>query len=263
MEILAAQLGRKPSAVVAVARRCFCNKPQVIVNDPLPKGKDGLLTPFPTLFWLTCPYLVKSVDRLEAAGWIARLREEMLSHETSSDETVSGATSSDTTASETASSEATAFEEMDSEETSSERMTRREATTKEAAFEETTPEEMASEKTMSKETRSRHVTHMMRLAHRDHAKLRLALCDPDQLETLRQQSPGKYQVIAETGIAGMRNEDGVKCLHAHLADLLGRCNDTSRPINPIGKKVLQLLEADGVDVNGSRSCESCGPEKCV
>jgi len=29
--------------------------------------------PFPTLYWLTCPFLAKEIDHLEAAGWVKRL----------------------------------------------------------------------------------------------------------------------------------------------------------------------------------------------
>ncbi len=32
-------------------------------------------SPFPTLFWLSCPYLVRRISFLEAAGWIGRLQE--------------------------------------------------------------------------------------------------------------------------------------------------------------------------------------------
>ncbi len=42
----------------------------LIESCPVIDGK-----PFPTLYWLTCPYLVKSVSRLEAAGWISKFEE--------------------------------------------------------------------------------------------------------------------------------------------------------------------------------------------
>ena len=45
----------------------------VIENHPrLPDG-----SPFPTLFWLTCPILVKRVGTLEAEGVMARVNEEL------------------------------------------------------------------------------------------------------------------------------------------------------------------------------------------
>jgi uncharacterized protein len=53
----------------AVARRCHLGIPMVIENHPF--LDDG--SPFPTLFWLTCPILVKRISRLEADGWMQEL----------------------------------------------------------------------------------------------------------------------------------------------------------------------------------------------
>ena len=53
----------------AVAKRCHLGVPMVIENHPF--LDDG--SPFPTLFWLTCPILVKRVSRLEADGWMQEL----------------------------------------------------------------------------------------------------------------------------------------------------------------------------------------------
>ncbi len=48
----------------AVAHRCACGLPDVIQTAPrLPDG-----TPFPTLYYLTCPRAAAAVSRLEAAG---------------------------------------------------------------------------------------------------------------------------------------------------------------------------------------------------
>lgn len=73
-EVVAAQLGRRPRAMRAVAHRCPCGHPDVIETSPrLPDG-----TPFPTLYYLTCPRAVAAVGRLEASGAMrdmaARLR---------------------------------------------------------------------------------------------------------------------------------------------------------------------------------------------
>lgn len=73
---IAAQLGRSPHPVLAVAARCAGGHPCVIVNCPVARcnqvGRESRLVVFPTLFWLTCPTLRRAVGRLEAAGWIAR-----------------------------------------------------------------------------------------------------------------------------------------------------------------------------------------------
>ena len=48
----------------AVAHRCPCGNPDVIETSPrLPDG-----TPFPTLYYLTCPRAASEVGRLEASG---------------------------------------------------------------------------------------------------------------------------------------------------------------------------------------------------
>ena len=45
----------------------------VIENHP--RLEDG--SPFPTLFWLTCPMLLKRVSRSESNGWMAALNERL------------------------------------------------------------------------------------------------------------------------------------------------------------------------------------------
>jgi hypothetical protein len=66
--ILIAQLGRRPRGTSSVETRCRFGYPQVVQVHPLMRGK-----PFPTLFWLSCPYLTREIDRLEAMGWVGRL----------------------------------------------------------------------------------------------------------------------------------------------------------------------------------------------
>lgn len=61
---VAAQLGRQPRGLRAVAHRCPCGLPDVVETSP--RLGDG--TPFPTLFYLTCPRLVGAVSTLEAEG---------------------------------------------------------------------------------------------------------------------------------------------------------------------------------------------------
>src|SRR4051794_41733363 len=59
-----AQLGRRPRGTRAVAHRCPCGLPDVV--ETTPRLADG--TPFPTLFYLTCPRAVGACSRLESAG---------------------------------------------------------------------------------------------------------------------------------------------------------------------------------------------------
>jgi len=72
-KIVAAQIGRSPRGQFTVAVRCSYGYPQVIRVHPVVQGK-----PFPTLYWLTCPFLSKEIDHLEAAGWVKRLEARVL-----------------------------------------------------------------------------------------------------------------------------------------------------------------------------------------
>jgi hypothetical protein len=58
------QLGRVPRAMRAVAHRCPCGQPDVVETAPrLPSG-----TPFPTLYYLTCPRAAAAIGTIEASG---------------------------------------------------------------------------------------------------------------------------------------------------------------------------------------------------
>ncbi|MFI5843422.1 DUF501 domain-containing protein [Catenuloplanes sp. NPDC051500] len=61
---VAAQLGRTPRGTRAVAYRCPCGNPAVV--ETTPRLADG--TPFPTLFYLTCPRATSACSRLESGG---------------------------------------------------------------------------------------------------------------------------------------------------------------------------------------------------
>jgi len=62
--VVAAQLGRFPRGTRAIAHRCPCGLPDVV--ETTPRLADG--TPFPTLFYLTCPRAVTACSTLESAG---------------------------------------------------------------------------------------------------------------------------------------------------------------------------------------------------
>ncbi|MGI8697020.1 MAG: DUF501 domain-containing protein [Mycobacteriales bacterium] len=64
-----AQLRRPARGARAVAHRCRCGLPDVVVTSPrLPDG-----TPFPTTYYLTCPRAASAVGGLEAAGLMSEL----------------------------------------------------------------------------------------------------------------------------------------------------------------------------------------------
>ena len=71
--VLEAQLGRQPRGVVRVAARCGCGKPCVVMTEPrLPDG-----TPFPTVYYLTCPRAAAAIGTLEASGVMAQMQERL------------------------------------------------------------------------------------------------------------------------------------------------------------------------------------------
>ncbi|HMR48063.1 MAG TPA: DUF501 domain-containing protein [Arachnia sp.] len=66
---IAEQLGREPRGVVEVAYRCPSGHPGVVKTLPrLPNG-----TPFPTVYYLTCPRAVSAVSTLEASGLMTEM----------------------------------------------------------------------------------------------------------------------------------------------------------------------------------------------
>jgi hypothetical protein len=72
---VAAQLGRVPRGVAAVAYRCPCGKPAVLATEP--RLLDG--SPFPTTYYLTCPRAVAAASRLESDGRMVQLTQRLAS----------------------------------------------------------------------------------------------------------------------------------------------------------------------------------------
>jgi hypothetical protein len=71
--VVATQLGRAPRAVRAVAHRCPCGNPDVVETSPrLPDG-----TPFPTLYYLTCPRAASAIGTLEASGLMSEMTDRL------------------------------------------------------------------------------------------------------------------------------------------------------------------------------------------
>jgi len=73
LAVVRRQLGRPPRGVTAIAHRCPCGRPDVVQTAPrLPDG-----TPFPTLYYLTCPRAAAAVSRQEAAGVMRDMTERL------------------------------------------------------------------------------------------------------------------------------------------------------------------------------------------
>ena len=67
-DAVARQLGRDPRAFRRVVVRCPFGAPAVTEQHPyVPDGE-----PFPTTYYVTCPYLVAALSRLEAEGGVER-----------------------------------------------------------------------------------------------------------------------------------------------------------------------------------------------
>lgn len=67
--VIEVQIGRPVRADSEVVARCHLGLP-VVVRVP-PHLDDG--TPFPTLYWLTCPLATTRIARLEGAGGVKRM----------------------------------------------------------------------------------------------------------------------------------------------------------------------------------------------
>ena len=70
---VAAQLQRPPRGVVGIAYRCPCGKPAVVVTRP--RLDDN--TPFPTMYYLTCPRAVAACSTLESQGLMAEMTQRL------------------------------------------------------------------------------------------------------------------------------------------------------------------------------------------
>jgi hypothetical protein len=73
VETITRQLGREPRGAIAVASRCPCGNPVVVQTSPrLPDG-----TPFPTLYYLTCPRASSAIGTLESSGLMREMEERL------------------------------------------------------------------------------------------------------------------------------------------------------------------------------------------
>jgi hypothetical protein len=72
-EVVGQQLGRPPRAMRDVAHRCPCGNPDVVETAPrLPAG-----TPFPTLYYLTCPRAASAIGTLESSGLMSEMTDRL------------------------------------------------------------------------------------------------------------------------------------------------------------------------------------------
>ncbi|MDY6143776.1 MAG: DUF501 domain-containing protein [Arcanobacterium sp.] len=73
VETLTAQLEREPRGLVGIGARCACGAPAVTITYPrLPDG-----SPFPTLFYLSLPWVVRAISRIESSGGMVPMNERL------------------------------------------------------------------------------------------------------------------------------------------------------------------------------------------
>lgn len=73
LSVMQLQLGRPVRGVAAVAHFCACGLPDVATTHPrLPDG-----SPFPTLFYLTCPRANSAIGTLEASGLMTEMQQRL------------------------------------------------------------------------------------------------------------------------------------------------------------------------------------------
>ncbi len=70
---VAQQIGRAPREPWRIPVRCGFGWPSVL--ETAPELADG--TPFPTLYWLTCPWLIEVIGREESDGRVVREAERL------------------------------------------------------------------------------------------------------------------------------------------------------------------------------------------
>jgi hypothetical protein len=69
LKIIEKQMGRKMSNKMEVSSFCKYGYPTTIKNYPIMNRK-----PFPTMYWLTCPYLNEEISRLESQNFIDKIQ---------------------------------------------------------------------------------------------------------------------------------------------------------------------------------------------
>ncbi|MEC9489416.1 MAG: DUF501 domain-containing protein [Halanaerobiales bacterium] len=85
---------------------------------------------------------------------------------------------------------------------------------------------------------------LMEAAHQSYAASRNALLSAEQLQQAKSISQDLYKTLLESGVGGIRDKEGIKCLHTHLADFL------VRQANPAGEIVFNRID-------WPQSCKIC------
>jgi len=154
------QIEREPDNLLEIAKYCPFSYPAVLIVKPY---ENSIV--FPTTYWLSCPYFVKEVSKIEDKGLIQKLT--------------------------------------------------------------------------SKLKNDREFRLTLKKAHKNYAKKRLEYLD----KNLEDLPDGIRDVLVNSGVGGIIDKEGVKCLHTHLADYL------VNGLNPVGEIVFNKLDwPDSCDI---------------
>ena len=88
-------------------------------------------------------------------------------------------------------------------------------------------------------------------AHQEYASYRLNLIDDNKLKKIKNNYTGQYKVLKKSGVGGILEFSGIKCLHTHYADYLARGK------NPIGELVSEYLDKEFAQQEILKNCERC------
>lgn len=88
-------------------------------------------------------------------------------------------------------------------------------------------------------------------AHQEYANYRLDLIDDVKLKNIKKNYTGQYKVLKESGVGGILEFSGIKCLHTHYADYL------AREKNPIGELVFKYLSKEFSQKATLKNCKKC------
>ena len=77
---------------------------------------------------------------------------------------------------------------------------------------------------------------LMDKAHNQYAEKRKKLLSSEQINKAKAISKDLYKSLINSGVGGIREKEGIKCLHTHLADYLVDQN------NPVGEIVFKKID---------------------
>ena len=91
------------------------------------------------------------------------------------------------------------------------------------------------EKLQTKINKDKHLKEELKKAHQNYAKQRMTMLSQEEIEEIKKISRDIIYTLKNSGIGGIKDKKGLKCLHTHVADYL--VNES----NPVGKIVFEKI----------------------